>query len=68
MNLFFGGQLASLMRPHFFRKIFPTNILRSMVRQNVLCKYRMHTKDGLYATDILRCGSSYIGKYIETFI
>ena len=39
MNLFFGGSLGGLMKPHFYRKISPVGIIRSMVRQNVLCKH-----------------------------
>lgn len=37
MNLFFGGgHLASLMKPHFYSKIAPKQILRNMLRQNIL--------------------------------
>jgi hypothetical protein len=36
MNLFFGGSLGSLMKPYFYRKISPTQILRSQLRQNIL--------------------------------
>ena len=37
MNLFFGGgSLASLMKPHFYSRISPKNLLRSTLRQNIL--------------------------------
>lgn len=36
MNLFFGGSLGSLMKPHFYFKISPKQILRSQLRQNIL--------------------------------
>jgi hypothetical protein len=36
MNLFFGGSLGSLMKPHFYRKISPKQIIRSTLRQNIL--------------------------------
>lgn len=36
MNLFFGGSLGSLMKPHFYKKISIKQILRSQLRQNIL--------------------------------
>ena len=36
MNLFFGGSLGSLMKPHFYKKISPKQIIRSQLRQNIL--------------------------------
>ena len=33
MNLFFGGgSLASLMKPHFYKKISPKQLIRSTLR------------------------------------
>ena len=37
MNLFFGGSLGSLMKPHFYRKIGLKQIVRNTLRQNILC-------------------------------
>jgi hypothetical protein len=37
MNLFFGGSLGSLMRPHFFKRVSPFGLIRNQFRQNVLC-------------------------------
>jgi len=45
MNLLFGGSLASLMRPHLFRRIGPVQLVRSMLRQNILCNYYAPYKD-----------------------
>lgn len=36
MNLFFGGSLGGLMRPHFYRRVGPRQLVRSMLRQNIL--------------------------------
>ena len=42
MNLLFGGTLAGLMRPHFFRRVGPVQIVRSMLRQNILCNFNQY--------------------------
>lgn len=37
MNLLFGGgSLSSLMKPHYYKKIAPKQILRNWLRQNIL--------------------------------
>ena len=39
MNLFLnGGSIGGLMRPFFFRRINPLNIVRNTLRQNIYCK------------------------------
>ena len=44
MNLLFGGTLAGLMRPHFFRRVVPVQIVRSMLRQNILCNFNQYIR------------------------
>lgn len=39
MNLFFGGSLGSLMKPHFYKKFGVRTLLRNQLKQNILCKW-----------------------------
>ena len=38
MNLFGSSKLSSLMKPLFFKRVNPMNVLRNNVKQNIYCK------------------------------
>lgn len=47
MNLFFGGSLASLMRPHFYRRIGIKQLIRNQLKQNIFCKSHLYNSSDL---------------------
>ena len=48
MNLYFGGLLGNLMKPHMYKRISPMNLIRSQVRQNIMCKKYYYVQENLH--------------------